>query len=46
VLLLIVILVVLSLMFGGFQKGTKVTGLGFPSGGPVAVRPGGASLRS
>jgi hypothetical protein len=28
VLLLIVVLVILSLMFGGFQKGTKSSGLG------------------
>ena len=28
VVLLIVILIVLSLMFGGFQKGTKSSGLG------------------
>jgi len=34
VLLLIVILVVLSLMFGGFQKGAKVGGLG-PAAGTV-----------
>ena len=32
--LLIVILVVLALMFGGFQKGTKYSGLG---GGPARV---------
>jgi hypothetical protein len=30
--LLIVILVVLALMFGGFQKGTKYSGLGAGSG--------------
>jgi hypothetical protein len=36
--LLIVILIVLSLMFGGFQKGTRVGGLGAASaGGPGAV---------
>jgi hypothetical protein len=28
VLILIVVLVVLALMFGGFQKGTQVKGLG------------------
>jgi hypothetical protein len=28
VLLLIVVLIILSLMFGGFQKGTKSSGLG------------------
>jgi hypothetical protein len=28
VLLLIVVLIILSLMFGGFQKGTKSGGLG------------------
>jgi hypothetical protein len=32
---LIVALVILSLMFGGFQKGTKVGGAGLP--GPVRV---------
>jgi len=34
ILLLIVVLVILSVMFGGFQKGTKVNGsLGFPGSG-------------
>ena len=28
---LIVVLVILSLMFGGFQKGTKVGGAGLPA---------------
>jgi hypothetical protein len=39
ILLLIVILIVLSLMFGGFRKGTKAGGLGhsFTSGRTVAV---------
>jgi hypothetical protein len=36
VALLIVLLIVLSLLFGGFQKGTKVNGLG-PVRAPVAV---------
>jgi len=36
VVLLIVILVVLALMFGGFQKGTKADGPG-PVRGPTAV---------
>ncbi len=41
VVLLIVILIVLALMFGGFQKGTKYSGLGagpaHPDFGTVAV---------
>jgi hypothetical protein len=36
VALLIVLLIVLSLLFGGFQKGTKANGLG-PVRAPVAV---------
>jgi len=40
VLLLIVVLIILSLMFGGFQKGTKSSGLG-----PTApVRIGGCAI--
>jgi hypothetical protein len=35
--LLIVILIILSLMFGGFQKGTKSSGLGPVPGQPVAA---------
>jgi hypothetical protein len=35
VLLLIVVLIILSLMFGGFQKGTKSGGLGPP--GPLCT---------
>jgi hypothetical protein len=34
IVLLIVVLIVLSAMFGGFQKGTQVKGLG---GGAVVV---------
>jgi hypothetical protein len=30
ILLIIAVLIILSLMFGGFQKGTKVNGLGAP----------------
>lgn len=30
VLLILLVLIVLSLMFGGFQKGTKAAGLGAP----------------
>jgi hypothetical protein len=37
VLLLIVVLVILSLMFGGFQKGTKSGGLGRGLGQLAAV---------
>jgi hypothetical protein len=36
VALLIMLLIVLSLLFGGFQKGTKANGLG-PVRAPVAV---------
>ena len=36
VLLLIVVLIILSLMFGGFQKGTKSGGLGAGLG-PLAA---------
>jgi hypothetical protein len=32
---LVVILIVLSLLFGGFTKGTKVSGLGLPA--PLAA---------
>jgi hypothetical protein len=42
VVLLIVILIVLSLMFGGFQKGTKVSGLG-PVSSPGTTATLGAS---
>jgi hypothetical protein len=35
---LIVVLVILSLMFGGFQKGTKVGGAGLPA--PVHLSAG------
>ena len=35
VLLVIVVLIILSLMFGGFQKGTKSGGLGPLAPGPV-----------
>jgi hypothetical protein len=35
---LIVVLVILSLMFGGFQKGTKVGGAGLPA--PVHLSTG------
>ena len=39
VLGLIIVLVILSLLFGGFQKGTKVGGAGAPRPVPVhAVR--------
>ena len=37
---LVVLLIVLSVMFGGFQKGTRQNGLGFGTGvraGPVAA---------
>jgi hypothetical protein len=37
IVLLIVILIILSLMFGGFQKGTKSSGLGPVPGHPVAA---------
>jgi hypothetical protein len=37
VLLLIVVLIILSLMFGGFQKGTKSGGLGLGRGPLAAV---------
>jgi hypothetical protein len=36
ILFLIIVLVVLSLMFGGFQKGTKAGGAGLPM--PVPAR--------
>jgi hypothetical protein len=36
VLLVVVLLIVLSLLFGGFQKGTKMNGSG-PARGPAAV---------
>jgi len=47
-LLVIVVLIILSLMFGGFQKGTKSSGLGpvrapaiaFASQFPAATWPG------
>jgi hypothetical protein len=35
---IIVVLVILSLLFGGFQKGTKVGGAGAPA--PVPAAPG------
>jgi hypothetical protein len=35
----IIVLVILSLLFGGFQKGTKASGAGVPA--PVAARAGG-----
>lgn len=38
ILALIVLLIVLSLMFGGFTKGTKATGAG-PFRSAVATRP-------
>lgn len=38
VLLVIVVLIILSLMFGGFQKGTKSGGLGPLGPGPVKLR--------
>jgi hypothetical protein len=31
-LLLVVLLIVLSVLFGGFQKGAKDNGLGYPAG--------------
>lgn len=34
ILLIILALVVLSLLFGGFQKGTSSAGPGMPRGGP------------
>jgi hypothetical protein len=37
VLLVIVVLIILSLMFGGFQKGTKSGGLGGSPGQLAAV---------
>ena len=37
VLLVIVVLIILSLMFGGFQKGTKSGGLGPFGPGPLAA---------
>ena len=37
VVILLVVLVVLSLLFGGFQMGTKPSGDGAPAPGPVAV---------
>ncbi|HEY1622515.1 MAG TPA: hypothetical protein VGG16_01825 [Streptosporangiaceae bacterium] len=40
ILLLIVLLIVLSVLFGGFQKGAKVNGLG-----PVHVSGGSAHSR-
>jgi ABC-type lipoprotein release transport system permease subunit len=36
ILLIIVALIVLSVLFGGFQKGTKTSGLGAP---PVVAAP-------
>jgi hypothetical protein len=42
VLLLIVVLIILSVMFGGFQKGTKAQGLG--SLGGYGSRPVAAGL--
>jgi hypothetical protein len=36
VVLLVVLVIVLSVLFGGFQKGTQYKGLA-PAGGPVAV---------
>jgi hypothetical protein len=34
-LILVVVLVVLSLLFGGFRKGTKVGGAGLPAPVPI-----------
>jgi len=34
---LIIVLVILSLLFGGFQKGTRVGGDGTPAPSPVAA---------
>jgi hypothetical protein len=41
IVLLVVLLIVLSILFGGFQKGTQVKGLG-PAGAAVAVGAPGA----
>jgi hypothetical protein len=38
ILAIIIVLVILSLFFGGFQKGTKAGGLGRPAPVPVAAR--------
>jgi hypothetical protein len=35
ILLIILALIALSVLFGGFQKGTKSAGLGMPRGGPL-----------
>jgi hypothetical protein len=43
IVLLIVILIVLSVLFGGFQKGTKESGLGrAPAAGVVSLQVPGA----
>jgi ABC-type lipoprotein release transport system permease subunit len=38
IVLLVVVLIVLSVMFGGFQKGTQVKGLGSVAGGACVSR--------
>ena len=43
VVLLIAALIVLSLLFGGFQKGTQYKGLGLGSSALVQTQPGGAN---
>jgi hypothetical protein len=43
--LLIVILIVLALMFGGFQKGTKYSGLGTGPAYPAAAAIAAAAIR-
>jgi hypothetical protein len=46
IVLLIVILIVLSVLFGGFQKGTKVSGLGpTPVAAAVRLQAPGAAVR-
>jgi len=37
IVLLIVVLIVLSVLFGGFQKGTKTGGIGPIAAGPMIV---------
>jgi hypothetical protein len=41
ILVVIIVLIVLSLLFGGFQKGTKAGGLGAPPRVPAAAAPAG-----
>ena len=35
ILLIILALIMLSVLFGGFHNGTKAAGLGMPRGGPL-----------